>query len=161
MIRLGRWKIDPLKAQKWFWERGNRVKQKIVLVGWCYAFNFEKESIVFICSNFKCKRLFVNIFNRPSPSTQASTGAAQRQATTPPRQLTARTWTAAAPTILSHSAFTKLCSPAPMTSASIRRSQPVMLSPLERFLCCVHLKRHLTRVVQNEESVSSWGPTDK
>ncbi|XP_015775975.1 PREDICTED: mediator of RNA polymerase II transcription subunit 14-like [Acropora digitifera] len=90
---------------------------------------------------------------RPSPSSQTSSGSGLKQPTTPPRPLTARTWASTTPTILSHAAFSKLCAPNPVSSTS-RRGLPVMVSSLEKFLCCVYLKRHLTRVIQNEELLS-------
>ena len=91
---------------------------------------------------------------RPSPSSQTSSGSGLKQPTTPPRPLTARTWASTTPTILSHAAFSKLCAPNPVSSTS-RRGLPVMVSSLEKFLCCVYLKRHLMRVIQNEELVST------
>lgn len=39
-------------------------------------------------------------------------------------------------------------------SSTSRRGLPVMVSSLEKFLCCVYLKRHLMRVIQNEELLS-------
>ncbi|XP_078381041.1 mediator of RNA polymerase II transcription subunit 14-like isoform X2 [Oculina patagonica] len=90
---------------------------------------------------------------RQPQNPQAPSGTGLKQPTTPPRPLTARTWAATVPTILSHAAFTKLCNPAPVLT-TLRRGPPVLLSPLERFLCCMHLKRHLTRVIQGEESLT-------
>ena len=91
------------------------------------------------------------IIPRTTLTSQAPSGTGLKQPTTPPRPMTARTWAATVPTILSHAAFTKLCSPVPVLT-SVRRGPPVMLSPLERFLCCMHLKRHLTRVIQSEDA---------
>lgn len=88
---------------------------------------------------------------RTTQTPQAPTGTGLKQPTTPPRPTTARTWAATVPTILSHAAFTKLCSPSPVLT-SVRRGPPVVLSPLERFLCCMHLKRHLTKVIQSEDT---------
>lgn len=90
---------------------------------------------------------------RPSPSSQTSSGSGLKQPTTPPRPLTARTWASTTPTILSHAAFSKLCAPNPVSSTS-RRGLPVMVSSLEKFLCCIYLKRHLLRAIQTEEPVS-------
>ena len=92
-----------------------------------------------------------HFISRATPTPQAPSGTGLKQPTTPPRPMTARTWAATVPTILSHAAFTKLCSPAPVLT-SVRRGPPVMLSPLERFLCCMQLKRHLTRVIQSEDA---------
>ena len=95
---------------------------------------------------------------RPSPTPQPmQSGSGLKQPTTPPRPLTARTWAATVPTILSHKALIKLCTPVPVP-CSVRHGPPVMVSPLERFLCCMHLKRHLTRCIQDELStkVSNW-----
>ena len=89
---------------------------------------------------------------RPSPTPQPmQSGSGLKQPTTPPRPLTARTWAATVPTILSHKALIKLCTPVPVP-CSVRHGPPVMVSPLERFLCCMHLKRHLTRCIQDELS---------
>ncbi|XP_068687346.1 mediator of RNA polymerase II transcription subunit 14-like isoform X2 [Montipora foliosa] len=90
---------------------------------------------------------------RASPASQTSSSAGVKQPTTPPRPLTARTLASTTPTILSHAAFTKLCTPTPVSSSS-RRGPPVMMPPLEKFLCCMHLKRHLSRVIQSEEPLT-------
>ena len=94
-------------------------------------------------------------FYRASPASQTSSAAGVKQPTTPPRPLTARTWASTTPTILSHAAFTKLCTPTPVSSSS-RRGPPVMMPPLEKFLCCMHLKRHLSRVIQGEDPVRGF-----
>ncbi|XP_022785059.1 mediator of RNA polymerase II transcription subunit 14-like isoform X3 [Stylophora pistillata] len=87
---------------------------------------------------------------RPSPTPQPMpSGTGLKQPTTPPRPLTARTWAATVPTILSHKALIKLCTPVPVP-CSVRHGPPAMVSPLERFLCCMQLKRYLTRIIQDE-----------
>ena len=68
----------------------------------------------------------------------------------PSRQLPQRPWAASIPTVLSHDAFNKLLSP-------VAPSMPGLasISPLEHFLGCVSLSRHMRRVVQSDDSVST------
>ncbi|XP_076466284.1 mediator of RNA polymerase II transcription subunit 14-like isoform X3 [Babylonia areolata] len=67
----------------------------------------------------------------------------------PSRILPQRAWAAAVPTLLSHEGLTKLLT-ASMLPA---HSQFLPASPLERFFACVHLRRHMQRVIQSEQSL--------
>ncbi|KAL8611339.1 hypothetical protein ACOMHN_014394 [Nucella lapillus] len=67
----------------------------------------------------------------------------------PSRILPQRAWAAAVPTQLSHEGLTKLLT-ASMLPA---HSQFLPASPLERFFACVHLRRHMQRVIQSEPSL--------
>uniref|UniRef100_A0A1B0CC39 Mediator of RNA polymerase II transcription subunit 14 n=1 Tax=Lutzomyia longipalpis TaxID=7200 RepID=A0A1B0CC39_LUTLO len=86
---------------------------------------------------------------RPSPRSGQSPDHKQQQPTTPhlSRVLPARSWAGAVPTLLSHEAFDTLCRPCPHPQKDIPGPD---LSPLERFLGCVYMKRHLQRFIQNE-----------
>lgn len=76
------------------------------------------------------------------------------------RILPQRSWAAAVPTLLSVEAFDVLCTPAPLpvgipmmppSSSSQQAGATVHCSPLERFLGCVYMRRHLQRLIQSEE----------
>lgn len=69
-----------------------------------------------------------------------------RQPTTPPRPLIARPWASTTPTILSHTAFNRLCSPV------VRYDRNVC--QLEMFLGSMFLKKHLCRAIQGDELVN-------
>ncbi|EDO35223.1 predicted protein [Nematostella vectensis] len=69
--------------------------------------------------------------------------------TTPPRPLIARGWALTTPTILSHAAFTKLCSPV----MSVGRHGNV--SPLEMFMGSMFLKKHFSRAAASDDLVRS------
>ena len=68
----------------------------------------------------------------------------------PSRILPQRAWAAAMPTLLSHEAFDTLLNP------SILQQLPfhIPLSPLERFLGCNFIRRHLLRMITIEKHVS-------
>ncbi|ESO84116.1 hypothetical protein LOTGIDRAFT_211073 [Lottia gigantea] len=75
---------------------------------------------------------------------------AQSQVLSPPsRILPRKSWAASIPTLLSHDAFDKL-----LTPVVIPGSSPVLLSPLERFLGCNFLKRHLNRLIHQEQALT-------
>lgn len=62
----------------------------------------------------------------------------------------ARSWAGAVPTLLTHEALDTLCRPCAHPQKEILGPE---LSPLERFLGCVSMKRNLQRLIQSEESV--------
>ena len=66
----------------------------------------------------------------------------------PSRILPQRQWAASTPTLLSHAAFDTLLKPSQM--------QPlhVALSPLERFLGCKLIRRHIVRAISQDKNVS-------
>lgn len=68
------------------------------------------------------------------------------------RILPARSWAGAVPTLLTHEALDTLCRPSPHPQREIPGPE---MSPLERFLGCVFMKRQLQRLISSEESVSS------
>ncbi|KAL3884058.1 hypothetical protein ACJMK2_030281 [Sinanodonta woodiana] len=73
----------------------------------------------------------------------------------PSRILPSRFWAASIPTLISHDAFDKLTTPGPLQQIPF----PIPASPLERFLGCVYLKRHLSRFIQNEKQFYTSIPT--
>lgn len=68
----------------------------------------------------------------------------------PSRILPQRAWAAAVPTLLSHEGLTKLLTASMLPGYT----QFLPASPLERFFACVHLRRHMQRVIQSETPVS-------
>lgn len=58
------------------------------------------------------------------------------------RILPARSWAAAVPTLLTHEALDTLCRPGPLFGMGPN------ICPLERFLGCVYMKRHLQRAIK-------------
>ena len=75
----------------------------------------------------------------------------------PSRILPQRSWAASVPTLLSHDALFKLLTPGLLPAGSNTGGATALCCPMERFLGCVFLRRHMGRVVQSEESVSiSW-----
>jgi len=73
------------------------------------------------------------------------------------RVLPQRSWAASIPTVLSHDALERLLSPSPAAQvggASVSQATPIECCPLERFLGCVYLRRHMLRIVQSEESIT-------
>ncbi|XP_031550485.1 mediator of RNA polymerase II transcription subunit 14-like [Actinia tenebrosa] len=68
-----------------------------------------------------------------------------RQPTTPPRPLIAKPWASTTPTILSHTAFNRLCSPVHRYDRNV--------SHLEMFLGSMFLKKHLCRAIQGDELI--------
>nr|CAD7404784.1 unnamed protein product [Timema cristinae] len=63
------------------------------------------------------------------------------------RVLPQRSWAGAVPTLLTHEALDLLCSP----SSHPQGLPGPELSPLERFLGCVYMRRQLQRFIQSEE----------
>lgn len=76
---------------------------------------------------------------------------------TSPRVLPQRPWAAAVPTLLTPQGFDMMCRPNPnvdnMQNPSSNNSVYYSLSQIERFLGCVFMKRHLQRVVQQDDNV--------
>ena len=68
-----------------------------------------------------------------------------------PRVLPQRSWAGAVPTLLTHEALELLCAPSPHPSGLPGPD----ISPLERFLGCVYMKRQLQRFIQIDDSVSN------
>nr|CAD7406222.1 unnamed protein product [Timema poppensis] len=71
------------------------------------------------------------------------------------RVLPQRSWAGAVPTLLTHEALDLLCSPSPHPQGLPGPE----LSPLERFLGCVYMRRQLQRFIQSEECVSKTNLT--
>ena len=71
----------------------------------------------------------------------------------PSRILPQRAWAAAVPTLLSHDGLTKLLTASMLPG----HTQFLPASPLERFFACIHLRRHMQRVIQSETPVSRRG----
>ena len=67
------------------------------------------------------------------------------------RVLPQRSWAGAVPTLLTHEALDLLCSPSPHP----QHLPGPELSPLERFLGCVYMRRQLQRFIQSEDCVST------
>ncbi|XP_063244367.1 mediator of RNA polymerase II transcription subunit 14 isoform X2 [Bacillus rossius redtenbacheri] len=78
-----------------------------------------------------------------SPQTDLRTGMSHLS-----RVLPQRSWAGAVPTLLTHEALDLLCSPSPHPQGLPGPE----LSPLERFLGCVYMRRQLQRHIQSEES---------
>ncbi|KAK7108033.1 mediator of RNA polymerase II transcription subunit 14-like isoform X2 [Littorina saxatilis] len=70
----------------------------------------------------------------------------------PSRILPQRAWAAAVPTLLSHEGLTKLLTASMLPGYT----QFLPASPLERFFACVHLRRHMQRVIQSEAPLMQW-----
>lgn len=89
---------------------------------------------------------------RPSPRPGQSPDH-KTQGNTPhlSRVLPARSWAGAVPTLLTHEALDTLCRPCPHPHREVSGPE---LSPLERFLGCVYMRRQLQRFVQTDECVS-------
>lgn len=66
------------------------------------------------------------------------------------RMFPQRPWATLVPTILSHEALDKLLTP---TAGMSSVSGGIHCSPLERFLGCTFLKRHMLRIVTSDEAV--------
>lgn len=62
-----------------------------------------------------------------------------------------RSWAGAIPTIITHEKFDLLCRPSPHPSKDVCFT--VDISPLERFLGCIYIRRQLQRNVQTDESL--------
>ncbi|XP_017066396.1 mediator of RNA polymerase II transcription subunit 14 [Drosophila eugracilis] len=68
-----------------------------------------------------------------------------------------RPWAGAVPTLLTHEALETLCRPSPHPNKDINVSD---MSPLERFLGCVYMRRQLHRNIQSEESLTALNSTE-
>ncbi|KAI0224052.1 Mediator of RNA polymerase II transcription subunit 14 [Lamellibrachia satsuma] len=70
----------------------------------------------------------------------------------PSRMLPQRSWAGSIPTVLSHDALNRLLSPSypPISGSTIT---VIRCCPLERFLCCMYLRRYLQRTIQSEDSL--------
>lgn len=67
--------------------------------------------------------------------------------------LPARSWAGAVPTLLTHEALDTLCRPSSHPQKEMTGPE---LSPIERFLGCVSMRRHLQRFIQSEECVNNF-----
>ena len=74
----------------------------------------------------------------------------------PSRMLPQRAWAASTPTLLSHEAFDNLLKQTPIQQLPLH----VPLSSLERFLGCKFLRRHITRVISQENHLTSVPTTE-
>ncbi|XP_065361680.1 mediator of RNA polymerase II transcription subunit 14 [Calliphora vicina] len=63
-----------------------------------------------------------------------------------------RSWAGAVPTVLTHEKLDLLCRPSPHPNKEIGVTPDI--SPLERFLGCVYIRRQLQRHVQNDETLT-------
>ncbi|XP_046742942.1 mediator of RNA polymerase II transcription subunit 14 isoform X1 [Diprion similis] len=72
------------------------------------------------------------------------------------RVLPQRSWAGAVPTLLTNEALELLCCPSPHPSGLIVPD----LSPLERFLGCVYMRRQLQRFIQTEEGFTAINSTE-
>nr|XP_018906970.1 PREDICTED: mediator of RNA polymerase II transcription subunit 14 isoform X1 [Bemisia tabaci] len=70
--------------------------------------------------------------------------------TTVTRQIPTRVGVGSVPSVLTYEALDVICSPSPFPQGLPGPS----LCPLERFLGCVYMRRHLQRSIQTEENVS-------
>ncbi|TMW50711.1 hypothetical protein DOY81_004211 [Sarcophaga bullata] len=61
-----------------------------------------------------------------------------------------RSWAGAVPTVLTHEKLDLLCRPSPHPNKEIGATPDI--SPLERFLGCVYIRRQLQRHVQNDDT---------
>lgn len=89
---------------------------------------------------------------RPSPARPGQSPSA----THPNRVLPQRSWAGAVPTQLTYEALDSLCSPAPHPQGL---PGPEM-SPLERFLGCVYMRRALQRFIQAEDCLTGIPSTE-
>ncbi|KAK3096722.1 hypothetical protein FSP39_002661 [Pinctada imbricata] len=83
-----------------------------------------------------------------SPQTQAKDGDHSKTSgiSHPSRMLPQRSWAASIPTLLSHESLDTLLTPNKLPSVT----HAILLSPLERFLGCVFLRRNLIRLIHTE-----------
>ncbi|XP_044010712.1 mediator of RNA polymerase II transcription subunit 14 isoform X2 [Aphidius gifuensis] len=72
------------------------------------------------------------------------------------RVLPQRSWAGAVPTLLTHESLDLLCSPSPHPSGLPGPD----LSPLERFLGCVYMRRQLQRFIQTEDCLTAINSTE-
>ncbi|XP_029113974.1 mediator of RNA polymerase II transcription subunit 14-like isoform X2 [Scleropages formosus] len=70
----------------------------------------------------------------------------------PPRKLPQRSWAASIPTVLTHTSLHVLLLPSPMPASCLvpGLAGSYLCSPLERFLGSVIMRRHLQRIIQQE-----------
>ncbi|KAL5011139.1 hypothetical protein ScPMuIL_013444 [Solemya velum] len=92
-----------------------------------------------------------------SPQTVGQMKEAEHKAAVmnhPARILPNRSWAASIPTLLSHNGFDQLLTP---DQPSTQHLSPAVgaphTSPLERFLGCVHLRKHIPRVLQKDDGL--------
>ncbi|XP_060590641.1 mediator of RNA polymerase II transcription subunit 14-like isoform X2 [Ruditapes philippinarum] len=87
-----------------------------------------------------------------SPQTQLKDDHGKASVMSPPsRTLPQRAWAASTPTLLSHEAFDNL-----LKQTSLQQlPYHVPLSPLERFLGCKFLRRHIARVILQEKHLTN------
>ncbi|XP_052229673.1 mediator of RNA polymerase II transcription subunit 14-like [Dreissena polymorpha] len=74
----------------------------------------------------------------------------------PSRILPQRQWAASTPTLLSHQAFDTLLRPSSIQQLAMH----VPLSPLERFLGCNFIRRHIIRVISQEKHLTTVQTTE-
>ncbi|KAL4233347.1 Mediator of RNA polymerase II transcription subunit 14 [Mactra antiquata] len=87
-----------------------------------------------------------------SPLTQVKDDHAKSSVMSPPsRTLPQRAWAASTPTLLSHEAFDNLLKPTTLQQLPIH----VALSPLERFLGCNFIRRHIVRSFGQEKHLTN------
>lgn len=92
-----------------------------------------------------------------SPQTQSKDGDHKTSVMPhPSRILPQRSWAASFPTLISHEAFDNLLTPNKLQSMPFS----VLTSPLERFLGCVFLRRHLPRIIQNLDQLRQLPTTE-
>ncbi|XP_008554086.1 mediator of RNA polymerase II transcription subunit 14 [Microplitis demolitor] len=72
------------------------------------------------------------------------------------RVLPQRSWAGAVPTLLTHEALDLLCTPSPHPAGLPGPD----LSPLERFLGCVYMRRQLQRFIQSEDCLTAINSTE-
>ncbi|XP_034941406.1 mediator of RNA polymerase II transcription subunit 14 [Chelonus insularis] len=72
------------------------------------------------------------------------------------RVLPQRSWAGAVPTLLTHEALDLLCTPSPHPAGLPGPD----LSPLERFLGCVYMRRQLQRFIQADECLTAVNSTE-
>ncbi|XP_012256588.1 mediator of RNA polymerase II transcription subunit 14 isoform X2 [Athalia rosae] len=72
------------------------------------------------------------------------------------RVLPQRSWAGAVPTLLTHEALELLCCPSPHPSGLPGPD----LSPLERFLGCVYMRRQLQRFIQTDDCLTAVNSTE-
>ncbi|CAG5108193.1 Similar to MED14: Mediator of RNA polymerase II transcription subunit 14 (Aedes aegypti) [Cotesia congregata] len=72
------------------------------------------------------------------------------------RVLPQRSWAGAVPTLLTHESLDLLCTPS-LNPAGLPGPD---LSPLERFLGCVYMRRQLQRFIQSEDCLTSINSTE-
>ncbi|XP_078476076.1 LOW QUALITY PROTEIN: mediator of RNA polymerase II transcription subunit 14-like [Lampetra planeri] len=87
------------------------------------------------------------------PSQAAAAAAAAALACAPGRKLPQRSWAGAIPSLLSHNALHLLLCPSPTPGLPPALAGSYLCSPLERFLGSVYMRRHLQRVIKQEDAL--------